>query len=474
MRDGWSGERKTMDNLFEWIKKADNGDAEAQWRVAWYIVWEDQNEPIEPDWLERALEYFELSASQGYGDAMLDLGAMYCDGRGVERSKNKALYWYKKAAEMLHPKAFRCLGYALEIPLGYLDPNDEYADYKTAFGYFLKGAILDEPNSVYKLGDMYFSGKYVDVDRRFAFKLYEESYTYIDSIDDDSYASVCLRLGECYYRGVGTNQDIVVAREYIENAIEGYKYRIERGDPPIFTDSGYNRANYLLNEIKLGHSIAQEVKSDGSDYLEFINSEMLCYPKPQKQIVELEKLKAENPQIYVFNEISYFNDTLASAEQGNNEAMYNIAFYCYNRFESEIDNNDIIDFALYYYHKAIQCGHKGAMYNLGSIYYHGGSAIPVDRYKAYMLYLHSNISFAKGQLGIYYAKGEIVKQDYEQAFKCFAKCALQKVYLSYGSLANLAIMYRKGLFVDVDEKFAECCERLSKKVQEMMKDSIEY
>ena len=75
-----------MDNLLEWIKKADNGDAEAQWRVANYIVWDDSNEAIEPDWLERALDYLMRAAAHGYCDAMLDLGFMYRDGRGVARN----------------------------------------------------------------------------------------------------------------------------------------------------------------------------------------------------------------------------------------------------------------------------------------------------------------------------------------------------------------------------------------------------
>jgi len=42
-----------MEKMLENIKKADNGDPKTQYRVAWYIVWENQNEPIEPDWLER-------------------------------------------------------------------------------------------------------------------------------------------------------------------------------------------------------------------------------------------------------------------------------------------------------------------------------------------------------------------------------------------------------------------------------------
>ena len=417
-----------VDNLLEWINKAESGDPEAQWRVANYIVWDDADETIEPDWLERAIDYYERAAAQGYCDAMLDLGFMYRDGRGVARDIDEAFRWYKKAADMLNPKAFCHMGYALEIPVGYLDPNDENADYKTAFDYFFKGAMLGEPNSIYKVGDMYFSGKFVDADPEFAFDLYEESYNESEYLY--SYSGVCLRLGECCYRGTGTDQDIDEARTYLEEAVEAFERRVKENDTLKFISGGHKRAKDLLKEIEAGKIPKQPVKrntqEDDSDYIDFINSDMLKYPEPQQPIAELEKLKAENLPIDV-SDNEPFNDLLAAAESGDKDAMYHLAFYCYNKFENESDNQNIIDFALYYYHKAIRCGYRGAMYNLGSIYYHGNEAVKVDRYKAYLLYLHSGVVLAQGELGVFYAEGEIVEQDYEKAFKCFAKCALQKI-----------------------------------------------
>jgi len=340
-----------MDNLYEMIQKADAGDAEAQWSVAWHIVWEEENEPIEPDWLERAVDYFERSAAQGYGDAMLDLGAMYISGRGVQRDRGKAIYWYNQAAAILHPKAFRCLGYALEIPLGYLDPNDERyeQDYGMAFGYFFKGAMLNEQNSIYKIGDMYFTGKYVDADQVFAFKLYQESYDFIKFIEDDSYASVCLRLGECVYRWNESNKGIDKAATYLKKAIKGFEIRIKRGENPRFLMEGYNRAKYLLKRIESGNKPDQADCSsedkESNEYMAFISGDMMKYPEPQ------------------------------------------------------------------------------------------------------------------------YPIAKIVERDYEKAFKYFAKCALGKNNMSYGSLTNLARMYREGIFVQRDERFAVHLENLSKKAK---------
>ena len=43
------------------------------------------------------------------GFALYFLGYMYENGRGVERSKDKAIYYYRKAIKNGHPKAQRNL-----------------------------------------------------------------------------------------------------------------------------------------------------------------------------------------------------------------------------------------------------------------------------------------------------------------------------------------------------------------------------
>ncbi|GHV46982.1 hypothetical protein FACS1894204_09700 [Synergistales bacterium] len=465
-----SGRETAMDNLNERIKQAESGDAEAQFDVAWHIVWGDQSEAIEPDWLERAIDYFERAAVQGHGDAMLDLGAMYSTGRGVEQDKGKAFYWFSKAAEILHPKAFRCLGYWLGIPIttGYLDPIIDNADYKSAFNYFLKGAILGEQNSLYELGDLYFSGKYVDVDQTFAFKLYEQSYDIIDYIEDDSYADVCLRLGECYYRGIGTGQDKGAARNYLTEAVNGYELRIERSDPLENVMGGYNRAKFLVGRLDSNKIIEQTVvarKKNDSGHEDFLSSDLLVFPEPAYPIEELERLKLENPVLDAFTGKPLFADELSSAEQGDCAAMYHIAFYCFNRYSKEDNSKLMIDFALYYYHKAIREGYRGAMYNLGSIYYHGDGGVAADKNKAFSLYHYSDATLAQNELGVIFANGEVVPQDYERAFKCFAKGALCQTPLRYAALANLATMYQKGIYVGNDTKFADYLMKLSEKAK---------
>jgi len=244
-----------MDNLLEMIKKADAGDPEAQYEVAWYIVFEDLKEEIDSDWAERAIEYFEMAAAQGHIDAMINLGYIYIAGRGVELDKKKSAHWYRLAADSGSPLGYRGLVYTIideKMPPEYFDPHDEKIDYKTIFEYALKGALLNEQNCLYIIGDMYLSGKYVKEDENIAVNLYNKAFDNIEYKDDDCYADLALRLGECWYKGIGGMRGLENAKELLQEAVYGYEIRRERGDPVEYFDKGYKRSLCLLNELESG------------------------------------------------------------------------------------------------------------------------------------------------------------------------------------------------------------------------------
>ena len=100
------------------------------------------------------------AANNGDINAMMDLGVSYRFAyNGAKRDLDEAMKWFGMAAKMMHPEAYCYMGYALEIPVGYLDPNDDKADYKRAFGYFVKGALLDDPNSFFEEFAKHLQGK---------------------------------------------------------------------------------------------------------------------------------------------------------------------------------------------------------------------------------------------------------------------------------------------------------------------------
>ena len=44
-----------------------------------------------------AKNYLEFAAKSGHTRAMFNLATMYFDGDGIEKSREKAIYWFKKA-----------------------------------------------------------------------------------------------------------------------------------------------------------------------------------------------------------------------------------------------------------------------------------------------------------------------------------------------------------------------------------------
>ena len=78
-------------NYYEQMKLAEQGDPEAMFNVASYTVWGDQSLPIEPEAAELAVRYYKKNAENGDADSMLDLGAMYLEGRGVPKDEKEAL-----------------------------------------------------------------------------------------------------------------------------------------------------------------------------------------------------------------------------------------------------------------------------------------------------------------------------------------------------------------------------------------------
>ena len=229
-----------------------------------------------------SLQYLIKAANNGDIYAMMDLGVSYRFAHnGAKRNLDEAMKWFGMAAQMMHPEAFCYMGYALEIPVSYLDPNDNKADYRLAFGYFVKGALLDDPNSFYKVGDMYYSGKYVDVDCDLALLLYKKS---LEMIKDDSnsyvYPGLCLRIGECYYKGIGNERDLNKACEYLTLAIDEYDGRMSWGEPPDFMMSSYNRAKFLLKRAKAGKLIEQAIPNEKPhETLDDLEKQFLSYVK---------------------------------------------------------------------------------------------------------------------------------------------------------------------------------------------------
>lgn len=226
-------------NYYEEMKKAEAGDLDAMFNVASYIIWSDAISSIEPEAAEMAIRYYEANAEAGDSDAMLDLGGMYIDGRGVKKDKEKALMWYERAAALNGPRACRCIGNLYKYDViddGTPIPTADPVRLEKALEWYKTGAEREEENCLYELGDYYRKGLLVEKDEKKALELYLQAYEICCKLVhdkyawNDSYSDVCFRLSECYHYGVGTEVNLEKAKDFAEIAKKEAKARMDRGD----------------------------------------------------------------------------------------------------------------------------------------------------------------------------------------------------------------------------------------------------
>jgi len=89
-----------------WTDKAENGDTEAQFKLA--RLYKVGFGKIDRNY-EEAFKWFTLAAENGHIEAQFNLGLMYEYGYGVTENYKKALEWYKLAAKQGHAEAQKAL-----------------------------------------------------------------------------------------------------------------------------------------------------------------------------------------------------------------------------------------------------------------------------------------------------------------------------------------------------------------------------
>lgn len=162
-------------------QRAENGDAEAQYRLA--TVLETGWDSVPADSV-RALELMRSSAQAGFPPAMNYLGYLYGKGYKVgDRElipvdRDSSVMWLRRSADAGDPRAVSNLAYLLlndtvsalssEAHLHTQAQNDSLA-----FVYLQKGATAQIPTAFSMLGDMYRDGRWVKRDTLKAAANYE-------------------------------------------------------------------------------------------------------------------------------------------------------------------------------------------------------------------------------------------------------------------------------------------------------------
>lgn len=157
--EGSSLPQKQLENSFDTI------DPEEQYNLACKY----QGGDGVPKDVEKAVYFFRNAAEQGYATAQLNLGICYYKGQGVAKDLEQAAYWYRKAAEQGDAFAQRSLGYCYQYGLR-LSKDLEQAVY-----WYRKAAELGNSSAQGWLGHCYQYGDGVPKDLTQAVEWYRRA-----------------------------------------------------------------------------------------------------------------------------------------------------------------------------------------------------------------------------------------------------------------------------------------------------------
>ena len=205
--------------LREMIKKAEQGDVNAQWKLGWKYY---DGDGVRNDYT-KAFSYFKLVADAGYVDAQYVLGLLYEDGIGVEKDYTLAAYYYKLAAEQNYSEAQNRLGLLYKNGLG-VERN-----YSLAAHYYKLAAEQGDAIAQYNLGILYENGQGVEKNYTLAVQYYK-----LSADKGNKFAQRIL--GYLYANGQGVERNYSLAAHY-------YKLAADQGIALAQYNIGYLYAN---------------------------------------------------------------------------------------------------------------------------------------------------------------------------------------------------------------------------------------
>lgn len=179
-------------------KAAENGDAEAQYRVACIL----EKSIFGDSGFKEAVEWTEKAANQGHIQAQMDLGLFTGIGVGCERNPEVSFSWYKKAAEQGDADA-QC-----QVGESYLYGTDVVAkDEIVAVEWFMKASEKGEKGAEHYLGYCFQKGIGVAKDEQAAVEWYEVAAC-------KGHAAAQRQLIACYKHGIGVKQNTEEAKRW--------------------------------------------------------------------------------------------------------------------------------------------------------------------------------------------------------------------------------------------------------------------
>lgn len=290
------------------LRKARHGDSDAQWSAA--MTYLRLGEP------GLAMPLLDSAAASGHVLAISQLGALHEEGRGVEKSREKALEWYRKAAEQGDPASMAAL--ARLLPRS--DPQ--------AVEFRLRSAGAGNPDAQYALG--------LDLLGRGDEKALAESHAWFLKAAEQGHVGAQVAVGQQFLEGKAVKGNADQGRTWLQRAARS-------GDPA---------ASFMLGRIYLANGDSdseaarkslQSAAEAGHREAQFLFGKLLAGSKvnfdKREAVIWLEKAWAAG-HIPAANRLGELLREpvdglqqpkrarelfLQAAEKGNIDAMYNFA-----------------------------------------------------------------------------------------------------------------------------------------------------
>jgi hypothetical protein len=252
-------------------------------------------EAISAEQANIVLRYLNILIEKNDHDALLSIGTLYYTGLGefVPQDYAKAMFFYERASQISELKndwALCNLGYCYEYGRAC------QVDYRKAYYYFALSATLGNANAMYKLGDMYYYGSYVEKDLDASFYWYSSARQQKTEADRDYQsfldASIAMRLGRAFLYGEGTEIDLDRAVSELETAESLFWEQVHIGN--IFAQGQLSKTQNLLEVVKNKLRQHKDIKAINSnpENIKDTGFRELTYDEMQRAY-ELRKKKRE-------------------------------------------------------------------------------------------------------------------------------------------------------------------------------------
>lgn len=369
---------------------------------------------------EIAVEYFEHAVNLNNSNALKLLAWCYYSGLGVDVSMHQAYDLYMRISNDDNGYAYFMLG---EICCSNIEGN---IDYNEAVYWYKKSAELGYRPAYYQLGDCYKYGLGVKADSEKSQEYYIEAFL---AGDEDAIEAI--------------DSDLIYKKGY--SIYRQKKYAESLRYLKIAAELGNVEANYLLGcfydfgyGVKINYEKAYDyylfAAENGHVHAQYDLGFAFRYARGVERNLE----KA----IYWFKK---------SATLECNAGQYELANCYWHGVGVEEDRR----LATEYYLKAYKQGYYKAVYGLVKCYYYGlgvDNNIIKDFIEDYIDLDEENDYDLLFILGEFYYAGNLVKQDYSKAVKCFEKAKDGCEYHMYYHLAE-CYFYGLGVKRDLDKAF---------------------